>query len=89
MIIIYKYYIIMIQFLNNYQFIKYINVPVSGQVGFQRPGTFYMLSVMELHALVIFYCMIIFFCVIGLLFETWYRFRHTKNPYSTRKMRDN
>ena len=60
----------MIQFLNSYQFIKYINVPVNKQFSFQRPGTFYMLSIMELHALVIFYCTIIFCCIIGLLFET-------------------
>lgn len=74
---------------NNYEFIKYINAPVSGQFGFQRPGTFYLLSVMELHALVMFYCTIIFCCIMFLLFETWYLFRASKNPYPTRKIRDN
>jgi heme/copper-type cytochrome/quinol oxidase subunit 2 len=80
----------MINFLlNNYQFIKYINVPVNGQFGFQRPGTFYMLSVIEMHALIMFYCIIVFCCVSGLLFEIWYRFRESVNKYPTKRIRDN
>lgn len=79
----------MLLLLTNYTFIKYINAPVSGQMGFQRPGTFYLLSVMEMHALVMFYSTIIFCCVCGLLFDIWYRFRESKNKYPTKRIRDN
>jgi len=79
----------MLLLLKNYEFIKYINAPTQGQASFQRPGTFYMLSVIEMHALVMFYCTIILCCVCGLLFEVWYRFRESKNPYPTKRIRDN
>ena len=73
-----------------YQFIKYINVPLSGQVGFQNPNTFYMLSVLEFHALVMFYCTVVFICVSSFLFEIWYLFRDSVAKYPTRrKIRDN
>lgn len=76
--------------LINYKFIKYINVPLSGQLGFQNPNTFYMLSVLEFHALVMFYCFIVFTCVSSFLFEIWYLFRDSVSKYPTRrKIRDN
>ncbi len=80
----------MLNNLFSYQFIKYMNVPVSGQMGFQRPNTFYMLSVIEFHALVMFYCSVVFICVSSFLFEIWFMFRASKYPQPTRrKIKDN
>jgi heme/copper-type cytochrome/quinol oxidase subunit 2 len=59
-------------------------------MGFQTPTTFYMLSVLEFHALVMFYCSIVFICVASFLFEIWYMFRASVYPQATRgKIKDN
>ncbi len=59
-------------------------------MGFQRPNTFYTFPVIELHALVMFYCLGVFICVSSFLFETRFMFRTLKYPQPTRrKIKDN